>query len=230
MKKIYYIAIALIILILCSFFLVGCNKMYNLVKNNVSEMRINYYVGKSSNLYVSFITGFREQNYIIDGKNTTAVEFGVVSFKLLNDALITSEELTFELIVDGKKYDGSLQKNPYDNTFVADIQSQVKGVKNIIAKIVDKQNVYDVSLQSVIKDWKVDHELALKIACKELKNELETYVINGIFRGEVYVRIINNANMTNDKYFWYVNFVAEDGKTTAVIIDPITKEVLAKRN
>lgn len=233
MKK-YKYGFSFLVLCLSVIMLSGCfnNKLYNLSSNKLAEVRYNLYHGKTNDIEVSLMSGKREKDYIINGYCTEPVEFGVLTYKILDENLELNGEQFFVLVVGTTRYDGNLEKNPFDGTYVADLKKIIQSDLKITAKIMIGTFVHETELTSATKDWAVNHEEALKIACKELKTELETFIENGEFAAEVYVKIITDKefNKESDTYFWYVNFVNINGKTLAIIINPTTKEVLAKKS
>jgi len=209
----------------------GCfgNNYYNLTLTKLAEVRYNLYYGANDNIEVTLMSGEREKDYIINGYCTPPVEFGVLTFKILDESLELAETPMYVLIVGTTRYNGELEKNPFDGTYVADLKKIIKGDINIYAKILIGTFVEEVGLASATKNWKIDHNEALKIACKELKGQLTDFVENGEFLGEAYVKIINDKEFNKNAYYWYVNFVSREGKNIAVIIDPISKSILAKK-
>jgi hypothetical protein len=231
MKK-FKFGFVFVVLCMSVVLLSGCfsNKLYNLSVNKLAEVRYNLYYGGNTDIEVTLMSGKREKDYIINGYCTEPVEFGVLTFKVLDDDLELSGEQFYVLVVGTTRYDGNLEKNPFDGTYVADLKKIIESDLKMTAKIMIGTFVHEVELKNATKDWVVNHDEALKIACKELKPELETFIENGEFAGEVYVKIITEKEFTSDTYYWYVNFVNRTGKTLAIIIDPMTKEILAKKS
>lgn len=230
MKK-YKIGILCALIIAGSILLSGCfsNKYYNLSVNKLAENRHNLYYGENESVETTLITGTRESDYVINGYCTQSIEFGVVTFKLLASVEFAGNPL-YSLTVGTTRYDGALEQNPFDGTYVADVKTLINSTEKIIAKLMMGDFVQEIELVSVTSNWQINYDQALEIACKELKSDLEGFMDNGEFAGEVYVKIINDDDVDNKVYYWYVNFVNRSGKNVAVIIDPNTKEILAKKN
>lgn len=218
-----------IICVLCLCVMYGCqNKnIFNMALNNIAEVRELMFVGETNNINVSLISGHREQDYVVNGYSTDLIEFGVLTFQILSNNIMP-QTVNYVLTIGTTRYDGVLEHNPYNDTYVCDIQKAVKTGQTIYAKIIAGEFVESVELFLVTTNWVLDYKDALKTACSELNNELKSFVVNEQFCGECYIKILNDNELTNT-YYWYVNFVSRDGKNYAVIVDPITAEILAKK-
>jgi len=208
----------------------GCAnlKIYDKVINNLAEVRYNLYSGKTENINVTLMSGKREKNYVVNGYCTDSVDFGVITFKVKSDITMT-KEINFVLTVGTTRYDGILEQNPFDGSYVYDLRNIIDSEEVITAKIIAGEFVESVELTSVTNNFNVNWDNALKIACKELNDSLQTFIENDEFKGECYVKLICDEDILGT-YYWYVNFVSRFGKSYSVIIDPITNEIMAKKN
>lgn len=206
----------------------GSTKLYDYAKNNLAEVRQNLYVGESENLQVSLISGKREKDYVVNGFCTEPTEFGVLTFMFKTDVALP-ETVNYVLTVGTTRYDGVLEQNPYDGSFVCDVKKIIESSEVISAKIIAGEFVESVEVKSVTSNWNVNADNALKLACSELKQELNTFIENDEFYAECYIKIINDPDVDKDNYFWYVNFVGRNNKTYAVVINPISNEIMAKK-
>ena len=50
---------------------------------------------------------------------------------------------------------------------------------------------------------------------------------NNIFNGEIYIKIVNDADIYKGDYYWYVSLISRKGGTLSLIISPYNKEILA---
>lgn len=219
-----------ILLCFLSVVFVGCNnlKVYDYVKNNIAEYRQNLYVGENEKIAVSLTSGCREKDYVVNGLCTNPIEFAVLTFNLKQKQTMP-ETVNYVLTVGTSRYDGLLEKNPYNGSYVCDIKKIIESSDVITAKIIAGDFVEYVELKSVTDNWNVNYDNALRLACVELKNELLTLIENNEFYGECYIKIINDEVVSENHYFWYVNFVSRSGKTFAVVIDPISNEIMTKK-
>lgn len=221
----------LILMCVCLFCLSACGgalKIYDYAKNNVAEVRQNLYVGESENLKVSLNSGFREKDYVVNGFCTESVEFGVLTFVFKVEHSLP-ETINYVLTVGTIRFDGLLEQNPYDGSYVCDVKKLIDSTDVISAKIIAGDFVESVEIKSVSESWNVNYDNALRLACLELKTELTSFIENDEFYGECYIKIINDEEVGKDNYFWYVNFVSRKGKTYAVVINPISNEIMAKK-
>lgn len=216
-----------VLLIISCFGLCGCNKEYKLANNSIAEIRYNIFAGSNDNLSITFMSGQREKDYVINGYNTDLVDFGVITITINNPEIDTTNS-SVALTIDTLRYEEVLEKNPFDGTLVADIGVVVNNnINNMSAKVFIGESVDEITLTNLSYDWEVDCNKALKLACNELSNELSPLMTNE-FLGEVYIKIIEDT-ISNNGHLWYVNFISRDGIQHSVIIDPSSSEILAKK-
>lgn len=219
----------LLAIILCAGALSACESpLYSKAKDNIAEIRNNIYIGENDDIKATFMSGEREKEYVINGYATPLIEFGVVTFTLLGENVTRAKTGDFTLTIEGKKYEGELELNPFDNTYVADLGMKFDTQNDIIASITIGSFSSETPLSLRSGDWEINSLDALKLACKSLKSEIKDFD-NEEWTSEVYVKIIHDEKVSSDKYFWYVNFVGRNGINHSVIIDPYTKEILAKK-
>ena len=224
MKK---LVVFVLIMINC-LLLGGCNKLYKVTKSSISEVRHNVFVGSSDNVDITFMSGKREKDYVINGYNTELINFGIVTITIKNQNLEIKDP-TFALTIDTLRYEELLEKNPFDGTYVADIGVIVdNSLPSMSIKVFMGEIVEEITLNNLSHNWKVDHYEALKISCKELKDNLKPLIQNE-FLGEVYIKIIKDTIVDDGSYYWYVNFVSRNGIYHSTIINPLTSEILAKK-
>lgn len=215
------------LMIMCVGTLCGCtNKYYNMAKDNVSEVRTLLYYYHDDNVTVKFDSGYREQDYKIDGVHTANIPFGVVTF-YINDTIDDGVTPQYVLLFGTNRIDGDLVQSPFDNSYVADTQKLVSAGTKIVAKFVAGNVVYECPLQCLSDNWKIDSDKALEIATKHFSKELKSFVVNNVFCGEVYIRCVTDSDLS-DEYFWYVNFVDSSKNQYTCIISNDTGKVLAE--
>lgn len=218
----------LFFLLFSIFIFSSCGRsMENMLKDNTSEIREYMCVGESNNISSSLILGKRETNYIVNGYSTDLIEFGVLSFKFKS----AKEDIgvaKYVLFVGTEKFEGDLQENPFDYTLVADIQKIVDVSKKIVARIICDNWQEDIELSAINTSWKVGYNDVYKVIAKNMKSEIEAFVYNNTFEGEVYIKIINDEDINVSDYYWYVNIIGRGGKRLSAIVSPNSKEILAK--
>ena len=207
----------------------GCsNKYYALAKENIAEQRQNLYVGESENLSATFMSGKREKDYVINGYNTELIDFGVVTVTLKNNNITKSDNATYSLLIGTNRYDGVMELNPFDGSYVADIKQIVNTTEGLVLDFSIGSFQEEITIINVSENWQINHNQALEIACDELKPYLKN-MTESTFMGEVYIKIIYDNKIQENAYFWYVNFVGRGGETHSIIINPTTGEILAKK-
>ncbi len=218
-----------ILCVICLICLFGCHnqKLYDMALNCIAEVRELMFCGSNNNIKATLISGFREEDYVVNGYCTDPMEFGVLTFEVLADVSFL-ENVNYVLTIGSVRFDGKLEHNPYNDTYVCDIQKKITPGQNIFAKIIAGDFVENVELFSVTNNWVLDYNDALKTACIELDDELKEFVKDEQFCGECYIKILNDDEL-NNSYYWFVNFVSRFGKNYAVVVDPITAEILAKK-
>ena len=224
MLKLFFLFVALVCMSSCQ------NKYENLLQSNTSEIRKDLFEGKSEDITASLIVGMREKNYIVNGYSDELIEFGVLSFNALKCDKIDGVASSYILFVGTEKFEGDLQENPFDKTLVADIKKNIDCNKKVIARIISKDYEQDIELKCVNSKWKVNADDVYKIIAKKLKKEISTFVIKNNFEGEVYIKIINDADKNIADYYWFVNIIGRGGSRLSAIISPESSEILAINN
>lgn len=219
----------LFFLFLCSLLLLsGCgNKYENSLRSNIAEIREFLMEGKAEGVTASLICGKREKDYVINGYATTPIEFGVLTFKLDNIKDFDVTIANYVLLVGTIRYDGELEQNPFDQTLVADIGKIIDKNENIIAKLNIGEYSKEIQLNLINKDWKVDSNRVVEIVADIYKKDLDNYFENNIFCGEVYIKILNDADIYKGDYYWYASVISKKGDNISLIISPYTGEIFA---
>jgi hypothetical protein len=226
MKKICIIFVSIFAVIavgaFCALIFVGKAKsLEEQVSASVSEYRENYFYAKTDHFIASFTDGEREKDYIYNGVKTELVDYGVVVVK--TDLTVADEKLDFELTVAGNLFVGEMERNPFDSTFVFDIETRASPQDEVELYIVD----FDVRLTLVClsKDWEITAGKALTKFVEVHKQQLQNYVSSGVFQGEVYIKLVADTNDENNIYF-YVLAVCKDSTVFGSLIDVKTGEVV----
>ena len=210
-QKLIFIALSLIVL-----FCIGCAKT-NLeysTQSVLSEYRKNLFVGKGSSFVATFTSGQREKDYVMDGVCSSLVDFGVVTLKFENYVLSSLPK--FELKVNEDIFAGELEHNPYDGSFVFDIERQVEDGDILILYLVD----YDeyVNLDCWSNTWQCDYKKAKEIFCDKYKAEIQQNTEENVLKGEMYIKIVSDDKEFKNIY-WYVLLVCQNGNMYSVLID-----------
>ena len=204
---------------------VGCStSLEQQMTDNLSDVRYNIFTAQNENISVSLMSGMRENPYSYDGVTHKKCEFGIITVTLKNAS--SAEGLSFVLVVDGVEIKGVLEENPYDHTFMTDIE-----------KIIDCQSQVYFNLDGLAQNmimtcesatWQVQYIDALKIGKNELLGEVGRFVKDNVLHAETYLKIIFDQNSTENPYYWYFGVVGENGENIAVIINPTTAEIITR--
>ena len=187
----------------------------------ISEYRKNLFIGKTGLFWASFTSGERESDYVMNGQKTNLVDFGVLTIKLNAD--MGSDNPKFELDVNDKKYSGELEKNPYDGSYVFDIQVQVDDKDEIFVTLTDFDQ--KIKLICLSCNWESSWQDAVDVFYQKYLNEVSNNTVNGKFLGEIYVKIVATDN-NFDNIYWYVLCVCKNGDMFTCLVDPNTKMIL----
>lgn len=196
----------------------------NLVIENTSELRMNFYCTESSFCHAEVYSGKREQSFEYDGISTDKVDFCIVKVEF-DDRTIQKEYFDATVILNDITYSIRLEKNPFENSYMGDLGVELPANSCVTLKILDDR-FEQIELENISKHWKIDYEKAIKIACTELKSFIKQNSKNG-FGAECYLKIANNHAMLN-KYFWTFSIKTRNMSTASVVVDVESGEILFK--
>ena len=221
------ILVVAIVVITCVI-MFGCKQSnYSLMQRNLSEYRKVLYVADTPNFYATFTTGKRENPYLLNGTSEKKVEYGVLTVKF-NKEIYTQP--TYTLLIDTIQYSGKLEKNPFDNTYVADIGREVSDAADINLKVVVEEINDNINMDNASVGWKINYKKALNIATEEFKDILPNYIVNNVLNAETYVKIVGSTDEELSNIYWYVSIICQNGDSFACIIDPNNGEILARKD
>lgn len=226
MKKIFIIS--LIFCFSCLIFVAGCtNNLYLSVQEKLSEVRYNLFTGGNDEINVKFTSGFREDPYILDGISQSKKEFGIITVKFLKEISNKLTNPNFVITIESMDYDGEFELNPFDQTFVQDIETFVLDNTTISIKICYADFVFEGELKNISNSFSINHKDALNIFVKEFKKDIQTLLKNKK-DFEVYVKILSDPSLNIDKNYFYVCLLSNFGDSFSAIIDPYSGIILAK--
>ncbi len=177
----------------------------------------------------TFTSGKRESSYYYDGGSTRLVEFGVVSIKYTSKLTVDSVP-QYLLFIDTMQYEGVLEFNPIDNTYVADICKNISSYADIYLRVygggVDEQ----MKLPCVSNNWRVSYKQAFDIAISHFEPTLRSQIVKNKINGEFFIKIVGDNVGDIFDICWYVSYLGKDGTVLACIINPNTGEILADKS
>jgi len=201
-----------------------------LAHKNLSEVRYNLFRGSNDSLSATLMTGEREQDYILNGIAEELVDFGIITviFKEPVSALMGSP--SYKLTVGDDYYEGELEKNPFDASYVADIEHKVSDDAQVYL-LVEWDTLYEtIKLDAISPEWQLNWEKALETAMDNISDtNFEALVKDGKLNAEVHVKIISDPQGVTNQHYWYISIYGQNGSVIEMVINPVTSEVVSKR-
>ena len=212
-------------LIACCFIGVGCGKSYReICLLQISETRENYFFGQAQSFVANFTSGRREKEFVYDGKSTELIDYGVIVVDF-NGADFGMELPQFELAINGEIIYGELEYNPFNNTYCFDICRKVEEDDVVELYIIDIDE--RIVLDNLSGQWKVDFNDAFKIAIDCLKDNLKVAIVDGVFQGEIYQKLLSTSMRDKDSVYWQICVLMQNGEIYTCTIDTKSGDVVA---
>lgn len=228
MKKI----LCVLAIAVCGVLFVGCGSSTQSqinFKEHLIEVRNNLFAGQDETFYATVCTGEREQEYALDGVVGKMVPFGIVTIARLDNEMLKKDQYPFTLVINGENVTGSLEKSPYDNTYSADIEQVIADDAEVaIMLVIDGINVSQ-DLTNVSDTFMVDKDKAIEIACEELKDSVRVLSKEKDNLSEAFVKILKDYSGEGNRYYWYIGIISPEGKTSGVLIDSASGDVISKK-
>ncbi len=218
-------------IMLCGVLAMGCvgkkdEKNFN---EHLIEIRNNLFAGQDETYYATVCTGEREQEYALDGKINELVPFGIVTLARNDNEALAKEEYQFTLIVNGENILGNLEKSPYDNTYSADIEQVIADDAEISLELnIDGHN-FNQPLTNISSTFTVGKDEAISIACEELSDSIKKLSEQTDNMSEAFIKILKDYSGESNKYYWYVGIISPEGKTSGVLIDTSSGDIVSKK-
>jgi len=211
--------------LLAAAFLAACSRTpFERYNRNISEIRDNVFTGSADGMRIEVVSGRREEPFAIDGRPGETVPFTVVT--------ITPTErrpaFSYRVEMNGAQFSGNFLPHPYLDTFSADIAASTSD-RQIRVVITGEGFERVFELTSIVTDEMIGAERALEIALDRLGNSLSAFYQSRRLGAEIYIRLVSNPITQADTFYWYVAFVTTDDQTFAVLIEPVSGEILAVR-
>lgn len=228
-KKILWFALGMVVfcalIILCYqlFFKVEPLK---LAKENVSEKGVSFFVDSTAdnaNLKVS--SGMRENPYNLDGVHNEMKPFTLLIFKTSLNGI---SDPTFVAKINGVEYQGVLELNPCDGTFVTDLGVLIGNDSTIEVAVSVNDLVFNFTPTNLNSAWGLDFDEALDVGLENMKGIIESLVENGKFNGECYVKVISDPSGMLNIYYYYIGIVDVSGNIYSIVLDTADGKVLSK--
>ena len=220
MKKIFYI-VGAFLFAMC--FLIACSySLSSQVKDSISEESNFLYFGDCDLFYVTLTSGMREEPYLHDGKSMPKQNFAVICVTFYEN--VTGELLPFDIVINDNHLEGSLEKNPFSANYMTDLEIVLDNTATI--KFSSQQQ--ELSLICKSDDFQTTSKDAIQLALEHLNDDLLSMFKNTKFNAECYLKIINNPHQNKNVFFWYFTIKSPTTTVATIIIDTMSKTVLAK--
>ena len=189
--------------------LCGCAEHAN---ESISYKQTSYLIGECDEFNLTVISGQRESPYVMDGERGDLVEFCTVTLKPSSDEGV-NQSYTYEVTVDENSYTGSLNKDTFGTTLSGDIGVDIGSVMtSIVVKFGDVSRT--VMLENMMSNALISGEDALDIAEGALEEALSQLPEED--KREVYLKFVSDIVGDESVYYWYVAYVGEGGRYSAV--------------
>ena len=164
-----------------------------------SQIEYNYLYVNTDYYDATLRFGERESYFRRDGIRTRKKEYGVLTIKFFGDVSY-AQNIVARIKVDGEDYLCILEKNPFDQSFMCDIERVLK--YKDIQLYVDNVDFDYHSFVDVTKNFKAQYTKALSFSFKQLK----PFIDQNKDSVECYLTI---RSEDNSKYVWCFVAVSE---------------------
>lgn len=221
MRKLLSIMAVLTTLVI--FPVLGCGANIDGYDKVISEIRDGVYTCTLDGYVITATCGERERNYKIDG-----VANGREDFFILSVEGVFASAPTCSFTLEGKEYGGVMKKHPFNDAYSFEVCAKTQATEiPITVKCAND------TIEAVVKTVKTENtknaEYALSKAKSDLQKTIDKHLKNGVFDGEVYLRIIANPVENDGRYFWYVAFCKSESECYSVLLDCESGEVVARK-
>ena len=128
-------------------------------------------------------------------------EFGVVTITFLKEIEDKNTLPSFVITINDMDFDGELELNPFDQTYVQDIETFVLDDATISIKVMWNNYSFESTLKNISKNFNINHSKALNIFIKEYKKDIKNLLKNNV-DFEVYIKILNDPNFVENKNYF----------------------------
>lgn len=192
------------------------------VKQNMSEKTDVFFFGENKNFYATLAIGTREKNYYMDGKSGEVVSFSLLSLKFFEERW--DSVLKTSVSVGDETFEVEMEFNPMNSTYMVDLEKEISQDAPIVIKCADEL----LGLTDISKDFGVDSNKAIEIACDELQKQIEEAKEISTLLAECYLKILDKQANNFEDFFWCFTLLTEDNKSFSVVISTTDGKILAK--
>lgn len=197
--KIKKISVITVIVLLLSLFQ-GCGDKYRL-DESVSRLRSDAFFGETENYLLYAYPEIRESPMIADGTANKTEKIVILKLKVKTEG---QGEFTVTFSSD-KEYTETFTFSAFSDCFVTSVKVNMLPDKPFNATITHGDETDNLYMESLLKKQTISADAALKKAYKTKQDYIDKNSVNGVFNGEIYVRLIAE----NDKNYWYIGFITK---------------------
>lgn len=199
----------------------GCNSKPDYL-SYVSELRKDVFVGEKDNFCVTVYCGTKEEPALFDGvKNQT---HPTLTFKVLQKEEVGAP-ISVKFKIANKEYCKDLEFNPVKSTLSCEVEVNALPEKNLIVQLVYGENETLIETKSKLNDKNISYIKALEISVNEGQSFLKEHTVKGVLKCEIVIRLL----CENERNYYYVGFICEEGLKLAYLINGETGEIIAKK-
>ncbi len=188
--------------------LFGCAKQNDL-DQSLSRLRKDAFRGETENYLIDVYPELCESPMIADGVTSPAKKKVILKLKIKNGK---TGDYKVSFTTD-KEYSDNMSFSTVSDCFVSTVSVQKLPDKPFIVTITHENESENVNMESRLLPSTVSYEKALYSAYLYKKDYVDGLSSNGVFNGEIYVRLIAEG----DKNFWYVGFITSE-QTVCVLL------------
>ena len=233
MKKVFITGILILVLILSLSLFTACKAKEKAEQKSTLEKRVStyhdaVYVGSNDDFTASFITGESEKLIVIDGEAGELAPFATLTVTPLSAGLFNNT-YTYLLKGENGERSGDLVKDVVGAAFFAEVEN-AKEIGKITSLVIHAQELYESELPLSDKlegalTWKEILAVAEKEFAENIKQESDT----GNLSREIYIKLVNALSDDDAPYYYYVSFIKSPSDYWALLLNPMTGEVISKK-
>lgn len=224
MKKLFAVILSVSMILMCS----ACGKpKINRYDANISELRDVVMTAENEAFFIELVSGEREDPFAVDGIAGGRIDFTVVTLSPKKD--VRSAAYGYELYLGDKKFEGQFNRHPFKPTYSFEISEKAMTPAAITVTGPGEQ-VQNFELVSAFMPDMISAEAALETGLIRFKDKVKALENGDGLAAEIFVRFIKNDVTSSGGYYWYVAVVPAPLEVYAVLIDPVTREVVAVRD
>lgn len=195
--------------ILAAFILPACSTENDLA-GNVSRLRDDTYYGESESYTLYAYPEVCESPMIADGSINPTKKVVILKLKVKSGE---DGEYSVSFTTD-KTYTETFSFSAFQDSYVSHITVEKLPDEPFIATICYSDKSEEINMTSLLKESTISADEALESAYSAKKEYVDGYMENGVFNGEIYIRLIADG----EKNYWYVGFITEN-ETLCLLLD-----------